>query len=250
MRQALRHRRQQIIAAFLLGLIFAIAAGTEGVRAAEPEVRPSLGFDISWPQCGASFPNMSYGFAIIGVNGGKAYTRNRCFQEQYEWARRFEEKPAVYINLNAVDRMGLNTIVGPAGICAPTDSWCTAYNYGFNAARDAVAVARAQGADPQMWWLDVETMNRWSEDRHLNARLIGGAIEYFTQNQLETGIYSTPYQWNVIAGKYAPGLDVWTAGAEHLVDAQSRCTDRYAFGGGKVRLVQYVETFDTNWVCR
>lgn len=255
MKIAVRARRQQYLASFLMGLIFAVLAGTNAARADEPPAAntapaPTLGFDISWPQCGGSFPNMSSGFAIIGVNGGRAYTRNRCFQEQYQWALRFQAEPAVYINLNTIDKHSLNTIVGPAGICPPSDAWCTAYNYGYNAARDAVAWGTAQGAIARTWWLDVETMNRWSADTNLNARVVGGAIDYLREHGLQTGIYSTPYQWKVITGSYAPGLPVWTAGAVHLVEAKTRCDNpRYAFGGGAVAMVQYVDTYDMNWIC-
>jgi len=46
-----------------------------------------------------------------------------------------------------------------------------------------------------------------------------------------------------------PGGRVWTAVAVNLEGAQARCNSRYAFGGGTVRLVQWVETYDMNYVC-
>lgn len=243
--RGIRNRRQQLLAAFLMGLVLALLAGSRVSRAEGP-VQP--GIDISWPQCGMALPR-SVEFAIVGVNGGKAFTSNDCLRQQYDWARGIGSDPAVYINLNYTDRVTLHTIAGPAGICAPRDERCTAYNYGWNAARDAVATGRSQGVTAREWWLDVETENRWSEHVELNTRVVAGAIDYLSSQNLQPGIYSTPYQWGEITGKFAPGLPVWTAGAGNLADAQKRCTGEFAFGGGRVRLVQYIEKFDTNWVC-
>jgi hypothetical protein len=125
------------------------------------------------------------------------------------------------------------------------------YNYGWNSARDAAGRARFAGVVTNEWWLDVETMNHWSDNKGLNERIIAGAIEYLEARGFRVGIYSTPYQWGVIAGGYAPGRPVWTAGAENFLEAVGRCTNpRYAFGGGRVELVQYVEKYDTNIICR
>ncbi|MCK9518136.1 MAG: hypothetical protein M0R74_03765, partial [Dehalococcoidia bacterium] len=75
-------------------------------------------------------------------------------------------------------------------------------------------------------------------------------IDYLEGVGLDVGIYSTPYQWGVIAGDYRPGLPVWTAGARDVYDAAARCDNpRYAFGGGTVELVQWVETYDMNYAC-
>jgi hypothetical protein len=46
---------------------------------------PALGFDISFPQCGGPEPNAP-AFALVGVNGGRAFTGNPCLARQYVWA--------------------------------------------------------------------------------------------------------------------------------------------------------------------
>lgn len=204
----------------------------------------SLGFDISWPQCPDDRPMDVPGFAIIGVTGGKAFTQNDCLAVQYKWASRSRVAAQVYTNLNGV----------PIGYwdnhCQPTDAACNAFHYGYNSAAQAVAYARSQKADPKNWWLDIETMNAWSDNHFLNERVIAGAVEYLQAIGKDVGVYSTPFQWGEIAGGYAPNLPVWTAGAEDLADAQTRCTPQYAFGGGQVKYVQYIDgKFDVNFVC-
>ncbi|MGI8927185.1 MAG: hypothetical protein ACR2HN_11150 [Tepidiformaceae bacterium] len=204
----------------------------------------STGFDISWPQCGGPYPATPYGFGIVGVTGGKAFTENRCFASEWHWAASANAAdPSVYFNVNGVPKnYRFRACAG--------DAYCTAYFYGYNTAAAAVRYARAQGAQPQTWWLDVETMNSWSKDKLLNARVIAGAIDYLQAMDKTAGIYSTPYQWGEIAGYYVPGLPNWSAGADDLEDAKTRCDDpRYAFGGGRVQLVQWVETYDMNYAC-
>jgi len=127
---------------------------------------------------------------------------------------------------------------------------CNAYQYGYNNAAAAVAYARSFGADLKYWWLDVETGNYWTDDVSLNTQVIRGTIAYLQNLGKVVGVYSTPRQWRMIAGSFAPGLPVWTAGAADVAEAMARCTPDYAFGGGKVQLVQYVsEHLDMSYVC-
>ncbi len=260
MRNLLRGRGQQLLAAFLIGLILALLATGQVVHAQAPEGEEAAaplprranmtGFDISWPQCGTWYPFDPIGFGIVGVTGGRAFTENPCLASQWEWATRGDYPAEVYINVDYWRHTSYHQFFGPAGLCSPWDVMCRAYNYGWNTARHAVDYGRSQGVDASRWWLDVETMNYWSPDKQANARVIAGAIDYLQEEGLEVGVYSTPYQWGVIAGDFAPGLPVWTAGALNLYDAASRCGNpRYAFGGGHIELVQWVEVYDRNYAC-
>src|SRR5687767_5357289 len=150
----------------------------------------SHGYDISWPQCGGPQPAHPYGFGIVGVTGGRAFTTNPCLGDQVTWASAGGSGAGVYINVNH-PRDGR---VGQA----LTD-------YGVDTVRHAVAYAEAQRIRPPMWWLDVETMNYWSADTTLNALIIQGAIDELHRLGLAVGIYSTSYQWGVIAGGFSPG---------------------------------------------
>ncbi len=214
--------------------------------AAKPEMPFSgfVGFDISWPQCPNDRPAGDPHFAIIGVTGGKAFTENRCFRQQFEWANAGQVAAQVYTNVNGMPEGYHNNA------CAANDGVCNLYRYGWDTAIHALDFARSQQANPQWWWLDVETMNYWRPDQGSNAWVIRGAIEALQSNGRTVGLYSTPYQWNQIAGGFNPGLPVWTAGAESHQQAIGRCNPRYAFGGGEVKLVQFIWAgFDTNYIC-
>lgn len=206
----------------------------------------SIGWDISWPQCPRKeTPEGPVNFVVIGVNGGRMNTYNECIADQWAWASRGLTLPQVYINTNGVPESYTS------GLCAnAADRYCHAYQYGYEAAGNAVRYARSHNIDPFYWWLDVETANYWTEDKLMNERVVGGAIEFLQETGHIVGVYSTPYQWNRIVGSFAPGLMNWTAGAADLAEAMTRCVPRYAFGGGRVVIVQYVsERYDTNYIC-
>ncbi len=210
------------------------------------------GFDISWPQCSkASFPPGPVAFAIIGINGGKPFTPNPCFRDQYRWAQRIEVNPAVYVNMDYPKPDRIEAQNGPYGVCTATDEWCRAYNFGYANGREVITRAGSLLVTPSFWWLDVETASYWSADPTYNAQVIRGTLDYFKEKKLPVGVYGTPRQWKIIAGPYVPGVPVWTAGAQGIEMAASRCADAsFAFAGGSVRMVQYYDYgFDTNYAC-
>jgi hypothetical protein len=228
-------------------------AHVRGGAAEAPPLRPNQipGYDISWPQCGKPYPTPPVAFAIIGINGGRPYTANPCFEDEYRWARQFEPHPAVYLNTafpKPEHREGDN---GPFGPCEPTDDWCRAYNYGYGFVREAVQRATALRITPSTWWLDVETNNFWSLDPEYNVQALRGALYYISEHHLPAGIYSTSRQWRIIAGTFAPGLPIWIAGAQGIEGAAARCFDpSFFFAGGTPRLIQYYDYgFDTNFLC-
>ena len=138
---------------------------------------------------------------------------------------------------------------GPAGDCDDQDIGCQAVNYGYKTADHAVRQVQALGVSSQMWWLDIETMNTWSNNSDLNMIVIDAALDYFQAAGLPVGIYSTPMQWRVIAGDFEPGVPVWTAGATSAAAAPRHCQSG-GFAGGEVLMVQYIkDNFDHNYVC-
>ena len=249
-RQGFRHVATLLALVLLAGLALPACHPTP-VSAAELPAAQVPGFDISWPQCGKAYPAGPVAFAVVGINGGRPYTANPCFLEQYRWAQRVEKTPAVYVNMEFPKPERQEALTGPYGACDGADDWCRAYNYGYGIGREVTARAASLKISPSFWWLDVETGNYWTSDSTYNAQAIRGAIDFFKERSLPVGIYGTALQWRTIAGNYSPGLPIWVAGASGIEQASGRCTDSSVrFAGGTVRMVQYYDFgFDTNFAC-
>lgn len=243
-------RRRRVL--LTIALAAAVALGASGSAfAAGSYVSGTSGYDISWPQCGGAYPPGPYAFGIVGVTGGRAFYHNACLADEFHWATAGSTAPSLYMNLNyAIGTTASNGLSGPKGDCSRRDKACQAYNYGYNAALDAATYGASVGATATTWWLDIETGNSWSRDKTLNAMVIQGAIDYL--GTLGTvGIYSTAYQWGVIAGSFSPGLPNWVAGAPSRDAAPAYCADTSkAFAGGQAWLVQYPNgSFDGDYAC-
>jgi hypothetical protein len=234
---------------FIIALLFIPFIFNHVVFASSAFHKTITGFDISYPQCDKDYPDTP-AFAVIGVNGGRPFTQNKCFADQYTWALKNYAKPAVYMNLSYItDRFRDYSFKGP-NVCEDFDEPCLAYNYGFQAAQFAYQDTEQFKTKPSKWWLDIEIMNTWHPDPILNEQVIKGAIDFLQLKNQSVGIYSTPYQWVLIAGNYKPMLPVWAAGAKDKFTAQLRCNSKFAFTGGDVHMVQYIENnFDNNHVC-
>ena len=242
--------------AALQGPVVGIAAGL-GRAVPTQEHRPladrDFGWDISWPQCGGRFPGLGHRFAIVGVTDGRAYTVNPCLAEQHRWSQRHGSVGSLYVNVNypprRLDNGGLGLEL--AHRCEMQNLGCQLRAWGEEGAAAAFDAAEQQGVRAPMWWLDIETTNRWSADPVANALVIAGAIDALQRRGADVGIYSTPYQWRVIAGSYSPGLPTWVAGPSDLAGAASFCDRGTSFGGGPVWMVQFPYAgFDGNLMCR
>jgi hypothetical protein len=241
----------------------------------------STGYDVSWPQCQAagstltkSLPNAP-NFAVVGVNDGTIAGFNSCFSAEAAWAG---QGLSVYIVLQPAPAGGRAAfeMSGPKGTCAASNNQCAAYNWGYNYAEADLAFASAQGVQPQIWWLDVETAEGWATSgaaQPANAGVVQGALDALTGAGKTAGIYCTWYQWGQITGSYVPPgpLPIWVAGATSLSDgyysAQSYCQRALSagdpstlasadigFAGGTPWLVQYAYTpgpvpVDNDYAC-
>ena len=199
----------------------------------------AAGWDISWPQCGKTLP-AQYGnmFHVVGVTGGTPYSSNPCFGYQFNYANAAGPL-SLYVNLD------FNLAVGGGPLsCGIGDQSCQAYNYGWGAgvAAWATALRDTNGAagSVQLWWLDVETENVWSENSDLNSYVIQGALDVLQHALGRTvGIYSTAHQWHLIAGAVAPSnTPNWVAGADSLNDGR-QCQNPL-WSGGAVWAYQYL----------
>jgi hypothetical protein len=232
------------------------------------------GVDISFPQCLRSshvdFP-ASIPFAVVGVNGGVASNSNPCFLSEYNSALLLSgatDQPhvSVYVNTgnpalaatwwpSSDHTQTGTTVVNPNGPCQNLPGAACAYIYGYSMAQaDYRRVSDALSRVPGLWWLDVETSNTWQPDVVANAASLSGMVDYFRSQNLDVGLYSTPYQWNKIAGATAPtsdlaGLPSWLAGSSYF-GASAACERSSLTPNGRVAMVQYVMHLDNDYSCR
>jgi hypothetical protein len=223
------------------------------------------GFDVSYPQCGASLP-AGPAFAIVGVNGGIVYKANPCLTDELLWGGGV----AAELYANTANPGPYISSYWPTGrtwpeYCDPNDvdSLACSFDYGWYAAQDsyatAVAAYQALGLSGSpagtTWWLDVETSNSWRDDTSLNTEALRGAASYLldTAGVLRLGFYSTTYQWGVITGGTTVFADhpSWGAGARSEKVAKNLCTSTTtSFTGGPLELVQYPYSgFDADLRC-
>ena len=216
----------------------------------DPYAAGATGYDISWPQCEGDYPAGPVGLGILGVNDGRAFTHNPCLASEAAWAG---NPAALYINLNAPPTGSTQGLTGPAGTCPAANTGCLAYNYGFNAAADAFAYASSNAVKSGVWWLDVETANTWDSNTNNNDLTIKGALDALGSEGVLAGIYSTGYQFSIVAGRYAPATPVWMATGGDITAAEAACASDDAFGGGTIWLAQYGTVglgFDQDLACQ
>ncbi len=216
------------------------------VGAGPPYAHGAYGYDISWPQCGGTYPPPAP-VAVVGVNGGSAFSTNPCFSSEAAWGG---GNLSVYVNLNSPQ--GSNASEwghGPAGNCALGDLNCESFNYGFNTAEASIQSAFVAGHGSRTWWLDIETGNYWTSDTQANDQVIAGALTAIQGSGYSAAIYSTNYQWGQIAGIYVPSVPVWYPTGVATSTPFHWCSTR-SFAGGPVYLVQDAAgAFDGDYSC-
>ncbi|HEX2221907.1 MAG TPA: hypothetical protein VHK06_05230 [Candidatus Limnocylindria bacterium] len=246
--------------------------GREAQRSGSSRTLP--GYDISYPQCGGTFPK-DPAFAIVGVNGGRVYSVNPCLgagngPSELAWGGRSTE---LYANTgNPGPEL---SSFWPDGQSYPRpcntsevpgrDTHDCAYDYGWNAAKHSYATAVAayislgwaeEGATrtpvDNHWWLDVETSNSWRDEVSLNVATLRGAVDYLESvGVASVGFYSTGYQWGVITGGTRTFADhaSWVAGARTLQGARRNCTATGFTGGAVVYTQYFANGFDADYRC-
>jgi len=185
-----------------------LASAQTAFAAGDPYHRGDRGYDVSWPQCGTPAPSDG-SFAIVGVNAGSPFTANACLAGEYS-AAPVSPSPSLYINTGYRDSYG--KLVTPG--CAQRERSIpgtalqrTAWAIGCSESETSIDYARASGIGRvAMWWLDVETLNRWSLNFGLNRYAVQGAVTRLTQTGIPVGIYSSTTMWLMITGTLsAPG---------------------------------------------
>jgi hypothetical protein len=259
----------------------AIVAGASPAAAGDIRVAR----DLSFPQCIGSLPTSSSGsIGVLGTNDGTAFTSNPCLVKELDWAKRLPSAPAFYANTgNPGPSIAKHWPIGqtsPKSCTASNpDSVACSFDYGWNAGRQSFATAtdaaqrlhhvtrsdaRARAANVE-WWLDVETMNSWltvddaptrAGEQRDTATILGEVAALRFAGVAQVGIYSTPFQWDLITGgsrstaaQFGPTRQ-WLAGYESKAAAIAGCTDP-GFMTGRVHMTQYLASdgFDGDIVC-
>lgn len=193
----------RVVAAVFVAILLGTAISHQTVKAAgDPYTSGEHGYDISYPQCGDPMPS-SGTFAVLGVNWGSPFSGNPCLLDQYENAPR-SAPPSLYINTGYQDEfLSLITQSCRAQSHSITglDLERRAWALGCSEAETSIAYANQLGVSSiSMWWLDVEVINKWSQNLALNRFTLQGAVTRLTQTDLPVGIYSSFPMWIQITG--------------------------------------------------
>jgi hypothetical protein len=254
-------------AALMLGQVSAAAATYSS---------GTVGYDISYPQCGATYPSGAFG--IVGVNAGYPFTYcNTCFTSEWAYAA---PNRSLYINTGydpsytTVDsRHSTQDCVNSSTAVNAPSAQQRAWAVGCSEAERSVAYASCQDATlqspcastvvPAAWWLDIETGNSWCgqpytscSDLSLNQYTIQGILDTVHRlSNAPVGVYSTSSQWNAIVGSTTmlfSGIAAdWLATGFHTAKrAKQDCASAGFTGSAPIWLVQYVPgSYDADYAC-
>ena len=252
--------------------MFVVSAGVTAPALARPAASPT-GNDISWPQCGRTYPS-GQAFGIVGLNGGKASNFNPCFDSQWSWAQTSKggtSQPLAQLYLNTgnpgdvlaqynVTTWPTSSVsADPYGTCSGTwtDDLACSWEYGYERAQADLSFFNngSRAGTNHNWWLDIETSNSWTSDHAKNQASLEGMVYALEQAGGAVGIYASSGSWSTLFGPVAVGsslysLPEWRPGARSLSNAQSNCALAPFEGNGRIAITQYVATnLDFDFSC-
>jgi hypothetical protein len=238
-----------------------------------------VGYDVSFPQCigtGVQTLPASPTVAVVGVNDGRPFTSNPCLTAELKWGgsaaqvyvNADDPGPRVHVVKGKVLQLPTRWPTTAQGVpqrCVLTHKHGTtatvpcAYDYGWNAAKDAYArvgaalrtlasatPAPSPGAlpvTPLRWWLDVESANAWLGSTTLNTASINGFLGYLQSvHAASVGIYSNRDDAHTIftpASRFLAGTERWLATGSGTVAGGLSYCGYPGFVGDTVSMVQY-----------
>jgi major membrane immunogen (membrane-anchored lipoprotein)/ribosomal protein L21E len=258
-----------------IALLFCASAVVVAAQGA-PLSPTSTGYDISFPQCGYAYPSAP-GFGVVGVNGGKPFTTNKCLASELTWAKgAANQQPAFYVNTanGGPDNGNWPSSQQTPDVCAGANSVPCSYDYGWNAAKyDFAAALTAESTDgatspnqsaiSSPWWLDVETGNAWEVKSNFygptaaayandKAMIEGEIASLASAGATNVGVYSTSQQWRAITDASTtnfPTVPAWIPGFGSVAAAEAGCATA-SFTAGRVALIQYGSgSYDGDYNC-
>ncbi|MFZ0768592.1 MAG: hypothetical protein WAM64_05165 [Acidimicrobiales bacterium] len=261
--------------AAFVAIALLLTASAVTVAAQSTPSPTSTGYDISYPQCGFSYP-ASPGFGVVGVNGGKPFTTNNCVASELFWAKSAaNSQPSFYVNTGNGGPNGnaqWPTSQSTPDVCHGANTVPCSYDYGWNAGKYAFSVAVTaelsdevsspnQAAIDSPWWLDVETGNAWevkdygpTASAYANdTAMIKGEIAALKGfGATSVGVYSTSQQWRAITDASTtnfPAVPVWIPGFATLSAAEAGCATA-SFTSARVGMIQYPSgSYDGDYDC-
>ena len=105
----------------------------------------TTGNDISWPQCGKTFPS-GQAFGIVGVNGGLANDPNLCLASELSWAALLSTGNAL-LPTNHKAALYVNT-ADPGSVVPAVADWPSTYKYPTVDPNGVSEAAGLPNADP------------------------------------------------------------------------------------------------------
>lgn len=202
--------------------------------------------DVSWPNCSLR-PSSKYAFGIIGVTGGLDFRQNPCLIKETAWFASYN----LYMNTGYPGASYGRRYLHSPKQCNKTNTICLAYNWGFNAAKYALSYASRSNVHTFHWWLDVETVNSWTNNPAVNRASLAGAAAAIERLQIfsQVGFYAFPGQWNFLTNYWQNNHPAWQAtGSANRTIAVSTCKEQ-SFTGGTVLYAQYTTRIDINVPC-
>jgi hypothetical protein len=206
------------------------------------------GVDVSWPNCDRPRPPAA-AFAIIGINDGHPFSSNPCLSREHSWYAT-SSPSGFYLNTAYTPDYSRNVTPAcqqqtqPPGL-PPRQA--QAYAIGCSEAADSLnRLSQLHLPTPDVFWLDVETGERWSADQQLNVQTLRGMIAELNTlaPQARIGIYSFPPMWRQITGGWPTTLPEWIPRA----NGDNPCHN--PFSTGPVWLAQGgTSTLDTDTTC-
>jgi hypothetical protein len=205
----------------LCGLTASEAPGHTIRVPVSPYQHRALGYDLSYPNCVHGRP-ATKAFAIVGVNGGKAFTFNACLRRESAWYPSTAPR-AFYLNTGY--EVGFRRLIAAA--CRRSGSVrrgsiAEAYAIGCSEAASSVQHVSGLGLDaPAVWWLDVETANSWSSSHAINTAVVRGIIDFLSRltPSPAIGIYSRPRWWRQITAGWRTAIPEWVPSSTSLCPA-------------------------------
>ncbi len=214
----------------------------------DPYPQGAAGYDLSYPNC-INPPPPADSFAVVGVNGGRPFTSNPCFNSEYAVARASPLLPSVYLNAAYSPTLARHLtpdcrLLGASQQLGPAEQ--NAY---------AIGCSEAEASDPLLSavptaaiWIDIEPANTWSKRQSLNRAAIEGFLGHLLTRTPRpvVGIYSAASYWQGITGAWnTPAIPEWIATGP--VPDPPGCPQPFA--AGPVWLSQHTTELDHDIAC-